>query len=41
VRDVPALQGWRKEVFGNDALRLCNGEVALAAKGKTVKIISL
>ncbi|MCG7492682.1 ribonuclease D [Thalassobius sp. Cn5-15] len=41
VRDVPALQGWRKEVFGNDALRLCNGEVALAAKGKSIKLISL
>lgn len=41
LRDVPALQGWRKEVFGNDALRLCNGEVALAAKGKNVKIIEL
>ncbi|MCG7572112.1 ribonuclease D [Phaeobacter sp. CNT1-3] len=41
VRDVPALQGWRKEVFGNDALRLCNGEVALAAKGKSIKLINL
>lgn len=41
MRDVPALSGWRKEVFGDDALRLCNGEIALAAKGKNVKIISL
>ncbi|CUH83368.1 ribonuclease D [Thalassovita mediterranea] len=41
VRDVPALQGWRKEVFGSDALRLCNGEVALAAKGKSIKLINL
>ena len=41
VRDVPALSGWRKEVFGDDALRLCNGEIALAAKGKNVKIITL
>ncbi|WP_299356098.1 ribonuclease D [uncultured Shimia sp.] len=40
-RDVPALSGWRKEVFGDDALRLCNGEIALAAKGKNVKVISI
>jgi ribonuclease D len=40
-RDVPALTGWRHEVFGEDALRLCNGEIALAAKGSTVKVISL
>ncbi|HHC29679.1 MAG TPA: ribonuclease D, partial [Rhodobacterales bacterium] len=32
-RDVPALTGWRAEVFGTDALRLCEGKLALAAKG--------
>ncbi|MFQ6548174.1 ribonuclease D [Aestuariibius sp. 2305UL40-4] len=41
IRDVPALTGWRKEVFGNDALRLCAGEVALTAKGQTVKVVAL
>ncbi|MDX1780244.1 MAG: ribonuclease D [Thalassovita sp.] len=41
LRDVPALSGWRREVFGEDALRLCQGEIALAAKGKSVKIIDL
>jgi ribonuclease D len=40
-RNVPALQGWRREVFGDDALRLCEGRVALAAKGKQVQIIEL
>ncbi|WP_319824111.1 ribonuclease D [Thalassovita sp.] len=40
-RDVPALKGWRREVFGEDALRLCDGKVALAAKGKNVRIIEL
>lgn len=40
-RDVAALSGWRREVFGEDALRLCNGEVALAAKGKNVAVIKL
>lgn len=41
LRDVPALKGWRKEVFGNDALRLCEGEIALSAKGSAVRIIDL
>lgn len=41
LRDVPALSGWRREVFGEDALRLCNGEIALAAKGKTVRVIPI
>lgn len=40
-RDVAALSGWRHEVFGEDALRLCNGEIALAAKGKNVKVVTL
>jgi ribonuclease D len=40
-RDVAALSGWRYEVFGADALRLCQGEIALAAKGKTVKVVDL
>jgi len=40
-RDVPALRGWRYEVFGADAMRLCEGELALAAKGQTVRVIEL
>ncbi|WP_122076210.1 ribonuclease D [Pseudophaeobacter sp. EL27] len=40
-RDVAALTGWRHEVFGEDALRLCNGEIALAAKGQSVKVVAL
>ncbi|PWR01474.1 ribonuclease D [Meridianimarinicoccus roseus] len=40
-RDVAALRGWRGEVFGSDALRLCKGEIALAAKGNYVAIIPL
>ena len=41
ARNVPALQGWRREVFGEDALRLCDGRVGLAAKGKQVQIVEL
>lgn len=41
VRDLPAMKGWRKEVFGSDAIRLCEGKLALAAEGQTVKVIEL
>ncbi|MBI6630324.1 ribonuclease D [Pontibaca salina] len=41
LRDMPALTGWRHEVFGADALRLCDGEIALAANGQTVQVIEL
>lgn len=41
VRDLPSLAGWRADVFGNDALRLCKGEVALTAAGNNIKIIEL
>ena len=38
-RNIAALKGWRHEVFGADALRLCDGEIALAAKGQQVKVV--
>ncbi|MEN8840831.1 MAG: HRDC domain-containing protein, partial [Octadecabacter sp.] len=41
IRDVAALRGWRKEVFGDDALRLCNGEIGLAVKGEKVVTFAL
>ncbi len=40
-RDVPALRGWRAQVFGADALRLCDGQIALGCEGETVKIVDL
>jgi ribonuclease D len=40
-RDVEALTGWRREAFGEDALRLCRGEIALSAKGNEVRVIRL
>ena len=36
---VPALSGWRLEVFGKDALRLRQGETALAVKGKRLSVV--
>ncbi|QYK40989.1 MAG: ribonuclease D [Paracoccaceae bacterium] len=41
ARNVEALSGWRREAFGEDALRLCRGEIALTAKGSDVKVIRL
>ena len=41
VRDGAALRGWRAEVFGNDAIRLCEGKLALRAKGSTVEVVEL
>ncbi|UYV39313.1 ribonuclease D [Rhodobacteraceae bacterium D3-12] len=41
LRDVAALKGWRREVFGEDALRLCEGKIALAAKGRHVTVVEL
>jgi ribonuclease D len=40
-RDLPALRGWRREVFGAEALRLCEGKVALGVKGQTVVTVPL
>jgi len=39
ARDLPALHGWRAEVFGHDALRLAAGEIALSAQGGAVKVV--
>jgi len=36
--DVSALKGWRREVFGEDALRLKRGELALVLDGARVKV---
>ncbi|MEQ5828732.1 ribonuclease D [Sulfitobacter sp. NFXS29] len=40
-RDVQALRGWRHEVFGADALLLCEGKIALAADGTDVKAVKV
>ena len=38
-RDLPAFSGWRKKVFGENALKLCTGEIALSAHKDSVKIV--
>ncbi len=40
-RDVDTLKGWRAEAFGNDAMRLCRGEIALSAKGSEVRVVQI
>jgi ribonuclease D len=37
--DVPALRGWRREVFGEQALALKRGELALCARGRRVEVL--
>ncbi|MBW7849507.1 MAG: ribonuclease D [Rhodospirillales bacterium] len=41
--DVAALHGWRREIFGEDALRLKHGQVALGLSpdGKRLRLINL
>ena len=38
--DVAALKGWRRQLFGEDALRLKRGELALTLSGGEVMVVS-
>jgi ribonuclease D len=38
---VRALSGWRREVFGNDALALKHGQLALTASGNRIELVPL
>jgi len=40
-RNGRSMSGWRAEVFGDDAVQLCDGKLALTAKGKTVDVIRI
>ena len=39
--DTPALQGWRREAFGEDALKLKRGEIALVLDGGRVRAVEV
>ncbi|AFL49503.1 ribonuclease D [Sinorhizobium fredii] len=39
--DVAALKGWRRELFGEMALKLINGEVALRFVGKKIEAMEI
>jgi ribonuclease D len=36
--ETPVLQGWRRELFGEDALRLKRGELSLVLEGSRVRV---
>jgi ribonuclease D len=38
---VRALAGWRREIFGTDALDLKHGRLALTAQGKRIRLVRL
>ena len=38
--DVPALTGWRRRLFGEAALKLKRGELALRLEGRSVKLVN-
>lgn len=40
-RDVSALRGWRKTAFGSDALKLCEGKLAIRANGQKIEVFEL
>ena len=39
--DVPAMHGWRLDIFGNDAQAVKRGEIALGVDGRRIKLISV
>ena len=39
--DIKLLKGWRRELFGNIALKLKSGEIALSIKDKKIQLIHL
>jgi ribonuclease D len=39
--EVPALTGWRREIFGRDALALKHGRLAMTAQGNRVRLVAL
>ncbi|MEM7599768.1 MAG: HRDC domain-containing protein, partial [Pseudomonadota bacterium] len=40
-RDLASLKGWRQDVFGADAMRLCDGKIGLAANGSQIVAVDL
>lgn len=39
--DVDALKGWRRNLFGEDALKLKRGEIALVLNGARVEVVEI
>jgi len=39
--DVEAMKGWRRQLFGEDALKLKKGEIALVLSGARVEVVEI
>ena len=39
--DIPALRGWRRDIFGDDALALKHGRLAMTAKGSKIQVVPI
>ena len=39
--DVSALRGWRREMFGEQALELKRGDIALGFEDRRIQVIEL
>lgn len=39
--DVEAMKGWRRQLFGEDALKLKRGEIALVLNGARVEVVEI
>ena len=39
--DVPALKGWRREIFGTEALALKRGEIGIAVRDRRISVVPL
>lgn len=38
---IPAAHGWRRRIFGEDAMALKEGRIALASRGKRIRLVPL
>jgi ribonuclease D len=39
--EVDAMHGWRRQLFGEDALKLKRGEIALVLNGARVEVVEI
>ena len=37
--EVPLLKGWRRELYGDDALKLCDGALALSVRNRHIVVL--
>lgn len=39
AENLPLLEGWRRKIFGEEALALCKGELAIVVNGKKLNLV--